>query len=135
MESLSTFYGPQNNTVESRRSLRAGIEAEGLRLADSFITAFRGLEDVSGLSATTWSRLPLSVNLVLTMWLARCAQRFNKLYSQIEELDEGCARVSGRLQQTDARTADFLATTQRMQSKRYVSVGTVGPSLSPSSLK
>ena len=53
LESLSTFYGPQNNTVESRRSLRAGIEAEGLRLADSFITAFSGLEDVSGLSATT----------------------------------------------------------------------------------
>jgi len=46
LESVSTFYGPTGNTVETRRSLRAGIESESLRLANVFIDAFSGIEQV-----------------------------------------------------------------------------------------
>ena len=52
-------------------------------------------------------------------------QRFNTLYDQAEQLNAGCARISKRLQQTDAHTAEFLASTTALKAQRWVG-GTCG---------
>lgn len=79
----------RGNTLAARKSLRADLEAQGLRLARSFVDQFAELEEA-----------------------------FGEVAQHVDEVATGCEKLQSRLSRTEARTTAFLQAADDMKEER-----------------